>query len=271
MAKVILVSFADSKFSPTADRLRKEAEDFGFFFSINIPSEKEFDRWYRRKYWFRLLQKGMGFWMWKSYLVKKYYDQLDEGDILFYIDAGCVLNKNGIKRFNEYIKLVNDTASGIMVFQQGLIEKQYTKADVFHYLDVETIENIINTGQIYAGAYMIKKGPIGKLLIDKVYETCHNRFDLLSNNPSKIPNYDAFVCHRYDQSIFSVVVKTFDPTILSANETYPSNGDWRSLEGYPIWSKRLKQYNKWYKILYRGKFAQRKMLDYLVRNNYIKF
>ena len=101
MGNIILVSFADTKFKPTADRLRKEAEGFGLFSSINILNENDFEGWYRKKYWFRLQQKGMGFWMWKSYVVKMYYDRLEDGDVIFYIDAGCVLNKEGKNRFNE--------------------------------------------------------------------------------------------------------------------------------------------------------------------------
>lgn len=271
MGSIFLVSFADSKFRPTAERLRKEAESFGVFSSINIPSEKDFDEWYRKKYWFRLMQKGMGFWMWKSYIVKKYYDTLLEGDILLYVDAGCVLNYNGIKRFTEYIDLVNSSPSGILAFMSPAhIERECTKADVLHYFGLNQDSEISKTGQLYAGAFFLRKNPVADELVDNWYGFCHNQFGLLSDNPSTIPNGSHFKFHRYDQSVFSILAKMKDAVILSTSETY-TTGDWGVMSCYPILAKRLKEYSVKQKIIHRIKFPIRRILDYLVRNGIIRF
>lgn len=270
MTKVVLLSFADSKFRPTADRLRKEAEGFGLFDSIDIPSEIDFEKWYSRKYWFRLLQKGMGFWMWKSYVVKKKYEELDDGDILFYIDAGCVLNIRGKHIFEEYIKELEVNNSPVLAFQQNYSEKSYTKADVFHYLNAESAQ-FTDTGQFYAGCFFIKKCSLGDTFINQWYDICHNHFGLLSDNPSKHNNYKEFIFHRYDQSIFSVLLKLYNPLVHSAKETYANNNKWECLEEYPIHAKRLKLYDNKYKVLYRIKYPLRVVLNFMVVHNFISF
>lgn len=271
MGNIILVSFADTKYRPTADRLRKEAVDFAIFSSINIPSEKDFDNIYRKKNWFRLQQKGMGYWMWKSYVVKKFYDELEEGDILFYIDAGCVLNKEGKKRFNEYIKLVAESNTGILVFQQNEhIEKYNTKADVFHFFECLDRKDITDTPQLYAGSFFIQKRTTNDRIVSMMYDICHNHFGLLSDNPSVCDNFPGFQRHKYDQSIFSVLIKLNNPVILSSEETYTS-GSWDELREYPILSKRLKIFKKKSLIRHRLTFVYRRLLELLVKKNIIVF
>lgn len=270
MNNVIFVSFADTKFRPTAERIKKEAEDFCLFDSINIPSEKDFEKWYSHKYWFRLLQKGMGFWMWKSYIVKHYYNSLKEGDILFYIDAGCVLNIKGKDVFLEYVNQVKLSNSGILVFQQNYKEKLYTKADVFDFLDANTQE-FTDSYQIYAGCFFIQKRKTNDEIILRWYDICHNHFDLLSDNPSKIDNYDGFKFHRYDQSVFSVLVKKYNPVIHPIEETYPQSGNWEELVNYPILAKRLKVFDNRCKLIHKAKYPLRAILNYLVTHNFIRF
>ena len=270
MGKLVLLSFADSKYRPTGERLKKEAESFNMFTQINVLSEKDFDKWYLSKYKFRLMLKGLGFWMWKSYIVQKYYQTLEADDILLYIDAGCVINNNGKTVFSKYIDELKENKSGFLVFQQDKIEKYWTKADVFDYLDANN-PSITNTGQIYAGCFFVKKNPIADEIIMKWYDICHNHYRLLSDNPSVVKNPKGFIAHRYDQSIFSVLVKTVNPVIHLATETYVSDDNWESLNDYPIHVKRLKTMDKKLKLIHRIKLPLRRVLNYLVVKNIIKF
>lgn len=269
MGKLILLSFADSKFRPTGERLRNEAEIFGLFDSILIPSEKDFGIRYRKKYWFRLKQKGMGYWMWKSYLVKRTYESLNDDDILFYIDAGCVLNKEGINRFRDYINEVRSSNSGILAFQMKLKERAYSKADLISFLNLEEDE-ILNSGQLYAGCFFIRKGIVGDMFVSQWFDICHNHFDLLSDSPSRKTNDLEFVCHKFDQSVFSLLAKQYNPTIHSADETYSSDG-WSKLKDYPIQARRLKVYSPAYKWIHKISYPSRLLLDYMVKHRIVSF
>lgn len=43
---------------------------------------------------------------------------MEDDDILVYSDAGNVFNSKGIPRFLEYIKMLDDSTSGILAFQE---------------------------------------------------------------------------------------------------------------------------------------------------------
>ena len=63
------------------------------------------------------------------------------------------------------------------------------------------------------------------------YETCC-KYHLLNDKHSISPNYDEFIEHRHDQSIFSVIRKKFN-TYYIKDETYPTG-----IKENPIWATR---------------------------------
>lgn len=63
-------------------------------------------------------------------LLKK-LDEINENDILIYLDVGCTINPKGKEKFNEYIELLNKNDEGIISFQLNHLEKKYTtKRDI---------------------------------------------------------------------------------------------------------------------------------------------
>jgi len=63
------------------------------------------------------------------------------------------------------------------------------------------------------------------------YETCCN-YHLLNDEPSISKNYEEFIEHRHDQSIFSIIRKKFN-TYYIEDETYPIG-----IKEFPIWATR---------------------------------
>lgn len=87
MRKIILISFANTDFKKSLDRLEYSTRNFPFnerFFLTekNLPKEFLKNLYYKRH------RRGFGYWRWKSYLVNSYFRQLEENDILVYSDAG---------------------------------------------------------------------------------------------------------------------------------------------------------------------------------------
>lgn len=132
--RIIFMSFADSKYAPMLKRIKTEASDSHFFSEVRIFSERGFEEDYKRKYKERFKQRGFGYWMWKSYMVRRVLKEMNDNDILVYSDSGCTINANAKKRFEDYISHVKQVQSGILVFaQMKLLESAYTKADLFAY------------------------------------------------------------------------------------------------------------------------------------------
>ena len=52
---------------------------------------------------------------------KKKLEEINDGEIVIYLDAGCTLNKYATNKFNEYIELLNNY--NIVCFNSGYPEK----------------------------------------------------------------------------------------------------------------------------------------------------
>ena len=59
--------------------------------------KKDSEFWVKHGNFIENNKRGYGYWLWKSYIVKKQLELMKEGDILLYADSGCVMNMNGKK------------------------------------------------------------------------------------------------------------------------------------------------------------------------------
>lgn len=244
---IFFLTFADKKCAPMLRRINKEAFNSEFFDVIKVYNERAFDKEYRLKYKDRFKLRGYGYWMWKSYLVKRELENMSDEDILVYMDAGCTINKDGAKRFYEYISYVKSTKCGILAFQpKHLIENAYTKADLFNYIGSLNDKNITETPQFWVGSFIIRKCKMSISFVNKWYDLCHNHFDLITDKPSIIKNASNFIENRHDQSAFSILLKPYKPCIIDDKETYTNGNSEIDLREYPIWATRKRQYTWWF-------------------------
>ena len=179
---------------------------------------------------------GYGYWLWKSYLVKKTLQSMNEGDVLIYADAGCTINISGKSRLIEYIDMCKKHDSGIVSFQMSFIEHNWTKNDIFQHLNASN-EDVLS-GQFLATTFLIRKCKNVVKLVDKWYETCCV-YSLLDDTPSTTPNYPMFVANRHDQSIWSILRKQHGSVILSdetSQENFKTNGT-----NFPLLATRIRR------------------------------
>lgn len=180
--------------------------------------------------------RGYGFWLWKPYIVLSTLLNVNDGDFVFYADAGCTINNNGKERLKEYIDMIkNQNKHDIISFQMNhLHEVKYTKRELFDYLDTN-IEHM-NSGQCMATVLIMRKGEHSIKLVEEWYR--------LASIPSLINDkhtngYSQFIDHRHDQSIYSLLVKK-NGSIKIPDETY-FEPDWK-IDGrqYPFWATRIR-------------------------------
>jgi hypothetical protein len=175
--------------------------------------------------------------MWKSFITKRLLEKICTNDILVYMDAGCTINKEGEKRFKEYLRMLKMSKYSNLAFQIPLLEKQYTKGDVFKYFGVENNHLIKDSPMLIATASFIKKDKSSEKVVEEWYSICHENRTLLDDSPSCFPNDQEFIEHRFDQSIFSIIRKCYGSLIIN-DETWFDK--WDNNKRFPIHGTRLK-------------------------------
>ena len=122
-----LITYGDEVFQNSKKRLSNEARRTGWFDTLTVYGPSNIDNNFKEQ--FKNIfndKKGGGFWIWKPYFIKKRLSQINENDILIYLDVGCSINPIGFKRFKEYIELLNNEESMISFQMNHQPEKKWT-------------------------------------------------------------------------------------------------------------------------------------------------
>lgn len=239
MKKFISFGGPTKNYHNTLNRICKEAKEFEYFDEIIGFTEKDLmndtDFWNKHEEFILNSHTGYGYWIWKPYLINRELEKMNEGDILVYADAGCEINKNGKKRFLEYIDMLNNNEKnyGLISFELELEEYKYTKKKIFEYFDCNN--DIKNNNQFIATTQIIKKSSHSSNIIKK-WNDVSSIHELINNEISENENKE-FISNRNDQSIISILVKKYG-SIKLKDETYFLNDE--IAINYPILAKRIK-------------------------------
>ena len=142
----------------------------------------------------------------------------------------------------DYINVVKEHPSGVLLFEQGMNVREWTKGDVFAYFGNK--ERYASHSQIAGGIVMVCKNAKSCAMVDEWYYICHNHYELLTDAPSKSPNYPEFIEHRHDQSVLDLLAIKYDVAKLSLSEAYRIDEDWTKMKQYPIWVTRKRDRKK---------------------------
>lgn len=241
--KKIFLSFGNERFIKSRQRILNEAMELKYdgkqlFDGFKIETESiVINSEYKNVVdnISKVLGAGRGYywWTWKPYIIYKTLCEMEDGDILFYCDAGMKINNNinTIQKFIELFELVSNDdkcKTGIATFittgnKNERLEYMYNTLSVFEHFNVQNDENITHTQQIQAGVNIIYKTNKSMEIIRKWYETAVNYTELFVCDKRVYPKFNTkllpgFRDHRHDQSIWSVLVKMNDCTILNHNK-----------------------------------------------------
>ena len=121
--KIHFITYGNGTFEQARKRIIKEAENTKWFHSIKGYNMDDLPLAFKNKFPKILypskdeirvgLAPAAQFYIWKPYIVKQKLSEINEGEYLVYCDAGCTINKNGEKRFYEYIDLLSKSDFGI--------------------------------------------------------------------------------------------------------------------------------------------------------------
>lgn len=173
------LSFADSRMSAALERLGRQAEALDFFDEITLFTEHDLSAEFTSRMGRYLTPscRGFGYWSWKPWVIHHVLQEMEEGDRLLYLDAGCHINANGTERFREYVNMLDRDSRGMLVFTNGQPEYKWTKGDIFRHFGVSQEDgHITHTQQIAGGHVFLKKNPLTESLIR---DWLHVFYDLL--------------------------------------------------------------------------------------------
>lgn len=177
-----------------------------------------------------------GYYVWKPYVIFRTMQKMNDNDILIYADAGCTINPDGSSRLNEYITMVNNNTFGLVAFQSNYPEVKWTKNTLFEYFDSH--EEDKRSNHYIATSVILKKTKHSMDFVQKWHDIA-NIHKYIDNNSYTVEDCN-FVEHRWDQSIFSLLVKYYNKTVVTP-VTIIGDEISQNVSNYPIWGTRIRE------------------------------
>ena len=278
MTKVYLCSFASPDLKISVNTFIKQSKALNFYNEVKVFGWDDLSQNKQEQIlsFFKKGQKRLfGYASWKPEVILSYLSEIPKNSILQYSDIGCFFNSKGLKRLNDYVKIVEKT--DILAFKynkpnfnlkknfkfQIYYEHQYTKADAWKYLNIDDNSQILKTEQIWSGTIFLKNNAYVKKILNKWISICKIN-NLIDDSKSVKKNHKNFIEHRHDQSIFSMICKENKVHYLSASECewaeFKNKRTWVHLDNYPILAKRNKKFNLFTRFVLRQKKTIKRLL-----------
>ena len=230
MGKTYFFSYGDNNYKQSKLRLEQEAKNFGFD-HVKIYGREDLDpKFISKTQPFIDFVRGAGYWLWKSFLLKKTFEMMNEGDYCVYIDAGCTINIHGKETFQEYLEMLKNDDSGMLRFTyNNTPEEMFTNDKVFEYFNKKEDTEFRNTDILMAGIMIFKKCENSIKFVEDYYK-------VVTESPIIFSDYynhercEKFVDHRHDQSVSSCLVKLNSKFIAVDDHSYaPDMNGWMEL------------------------------------------
>ena len=180
--------------------------------------------------------KGFGFFCWKSELVLAALSgAMGDYEGVIWVDAGCeiTLNSLSIFRLGKFINIAKET--GVFAYTLDYPEYKYTKQELLNQFP-----KIDPSKPQFQATWFIVSVKKGLPLIhewQQVVQTGIGQVDLTLS----LPQNENFIEHRFDQSVFSLILKNHN---IAVPNYYPPSGrgffkrfTFRGIS-HPIWSSR---------------------------------
>lgn len=218
--KTHFITYGDERFTNSKIRILQEAKISNFFKTYQAYGPEDLSIDFKNKFQDILKEKiGGGYWIWKIDIILNKLNQIKDGEFLIYMDCGCSIKKDGIKRLNEYLNLLNNSKYGIISFQlTNELEKEWTIKEIFDYFKIDKDKELYNSKQ-YISTILIMQKKKHLLDILKIYSKVLVDNRMLFTDKYNNKQEEFFKDNRHDQSIFSIIRKLYG-SIVILDETY---------------------------------------------------
>lgn len=206
--KTTAIFYTDSKFRGREISLISELDSLGFDNIIPYRREEiENTLFYHQNKEILDSERGNGFWLWKPYIISEAIKNINEGDFIFYIDAGDKINQEKFPStifLDELKEYMSNNECLLTIYPASKPHKYYTKRDCFVLMNCDT-EIYYNYKQIEAGIIAFKKSDFTQNLLNEWLKYSKNK-NLITDSPSiHGRELSTLIEHRHDQSILGLL------------------------------------------------------------------
>ena len=205
--KVVLTNLSNQLYENSRKRLNDSAKKFGIdeIYSYDF-SEIRSTSFYDENKEILSDPKGIGYWLWKPYIILEALKKVKEGDIVIYSDCGIEI----IQPLTQLINICQEREDILLFKNCNYINSMWTKRDCFILMDCDSSE-YWNSPHCDAAFSIFKKSEISVKYVNEWLFFGTNRFIIsdLSNTCGE-ENLPEFIDHRWDQSILSLLAKKYD-------------------------------------------------------------
>lgn len=200
----LLLNYANAKYRASQRINSRSGLEVGNFDAVISYGSRNIDVEFAARHARILRHKvGNGYWLWKPYFMQQALAQLCDGDFLFYCDAGAKF----IAAIDPLVELCQVHDQDVIPFELQQIERVWTKRDAFVLLDCDS-DILANAKQRLASFILLRKSKFSVAFVEQyLHYACDARALTDQHNELAARNYDDFVAHRHDQSIFSLLTK----------------------------------------------------------------
>ena len=214
------ITFAggEKNFHDAGERIIKQADSLNFFdktilYTDNfLKNDKEF--WENHSEFILNNKRGYGYYIWKPYIIKKTIENMKDGDKLLFLDCGCEIDVKKKELIKYFFDIINEN-NKLELGSTQCIEKEWNKMDLIIKLNMLKNEQL-NTEQYQATTILFFICKQIRDLVNEWYNIACN-YNLIDDSESINKNFDCFIEHRHDQSIFSLLVKKYNLNNFSKN------------------------------------------------------
>jgi hypothetical protein len=169
-----------------------------------LKNDKEF--WDKNGEFVTNNKRGYGYWLWKPYIIKKHMKNMNNGDILLYSDCGCEIN---IMKKQFLLELLDKINENEIINNRGYNERHFNKRDLLLKLDMDK-EEYLNMYQNEATVILFIINNNTRKFVNEWYDiSISDNYHNINDSQSIEKNYNEFIEHRHDQSIFSLLLKKY--------------------------------------------------------------
>lgn len=230
MKKYFLVYDDETKwFRKRRNNLLDSVKKFSDFETITFK-KKDIDKEFleKNKHIFQI-PVGAGAWLWKPYIIDKTLEKLDNGDLLFYMDANYYFIEEFENLYKDFIK-----ERDILIWKNKPNEKEYPMWRFCHkhvlekYGMIEKLYGNNEAKQPWAGTMLIKKTIFSANLIKEWLSMCQIKEDLWGDEENyKTQNREYsenYRCsHRHDQSLLGILLYKYNIPMEYMEKKYLQN------------------------------------------------
>jgi hypothetical protein len=201
--------------------LNRSAKQYGIteIYSYDFDKDIRHTAFYAENERILSLPRGLGYWLWKPYIILEVMNKLQDGDILVYSDSGIEI----IADLSPLINICSSKEPILLFGNQTYMNSQFTKRDCFVAMNCDS-RRYWNCMQVDAAFMLVRKNDTTMAFLEEWMQYC--KFEnIITDAPNvygreNLPNFSE---HRHDQSIISVLAEKYNINLYRKPTHYSSN------------------------------------------------